>query len=67
MWYLLLQLTTTLIFLRRAPLLWLVGGGASLGVAGGVIAHLIKDRQKGIPTGVEKMVDEVKVAVGGKQ
>lgn len=48
--------------------MWTIAGGASLGVAGGVVAHLVKDRQEGIPTGVEKMVDEVKDVVGaGKQ
>jgi len=51
-----LQLSTTLLFLRRAPLVWNIGGGAALGVAGGVLAHLAKDYQEGVPTGIEKVI-----------
>lgn len=56
------QLATTTIFLKRARLPWLIGSGAALGVAGGVIAHTIKDIQEG-----EEIhpVQEVKGAVKG--
>jgi hypothetical protein len=54
------------VFLKRAPLVWNLGGGAAFGVAGGVLAHLYKDYQEGIPTGAERAVDEVKAAVGKK-
>lgn len=61
-----MQLATTTVFLKRAPIVWNLGGGAALGVAGGVLAHLYKDYQEGIPTGTERAVNEVKAAVGAK-
>ncbi|GAA5887143.1 hypothetical protein JCM6882_009462 [Rhodosporidiobolus microsporus] len=56
----------TLLF-RRAPLPWIIGSGASLGVAGGVLTHVAKGYSEGEDTLSPQMVkEEVKGAVGAK-
>ncbi|KAK4048936.1 hypothetical protein OIV83_004492 [Microbotryomycetes sp. JL201] len=61
-------LATTTVFLRRASILWTVGGGASLGIAGGVLYHVMNQVQKGEDVSPEMMVQEAKEAMdkGGK-
>lgn len=51
--------------LRRAPLYATVLGGGALGVATGVIAHVVDNRRTGTEQGVAMMVDEVKDAIKG--
>lgn len=48
------------IFLKRAPVPYLVTGGAALGVAGGVIAHVARNYKDGTTAGVGMMVEEAK-------
>ncbi|GAA6006970.1 hypothetical protein JCM10207_009155 [Rhodosporidiobolus poonsookiae] len=61
------SLVGTTLFLRRAPLVWVIGGGASLGVAGGVLTHVAKGYAEGEDTVSPVMVkEEVKGAVGAK-
>ncbi|GAA5982080.1 hypothetical protein JCM11641_004317 [Rhodosporidiobolus odoratus] len=58
---------STTILLRRAPLLWVAGTGASFGVAGGVLTHAIRGYEEGENTLSPGMVkEEVKGAVGAK-
>ncbi|SCZ96348.1 BZ3500_MvSof-1268-A1-R1_Chr8-2g10133 [Microbotryum saponariae] len=56
-------LGTTTIFLKRAPMIWTVTGGAALGVAGGIIFHLAKSMQEGEHVKPEAMLEEAKEAV----
>lgn len=53
---------TSTIALRRASLIWTFTGGASLGIAGGVIAHL--SQSKSIRP--DAMLSEVKESLPGK-
>ncbi|GAA5935341.1 uncharacterized protein JCM15063_001004 [Sporobolomyces koalae] len=57
-------LVMTTIFLKRARLPWVIGSGATFGVAGGVLTHTVKDLQEG-----EELhpVEQVKGAVGAKR
>ncbi|SCV67149.1 BQ2448_5795 [Microbotryum intermedium] len=57
------QLGTTTIFLKRAPMIWTVSGGAALGVAGGILFHLVKLLQEGEEVKPEAMLAEAKEAV----
>ncbi|BGP21104.1 hypothetical protein JCM10213_008982 [Rhodosporidiobolus nylandii] len=60
-------LVGTTLLLRRAPLVWVVGSGASLGAAGGVLTHVAKGWADGEDTASPGMVkEEVKGAVGAK-
>ena len=59
------QLVTTTVLLRRAPVLWVVGGGAAFGIAGGVGMHVVRNWQQGTATGVGMMVEEGRGAVKG--
>ncbi|KAM0787263.1 hypothetical protein ACM66B_006498 [Microbotryomycetes sp. NB124-2] len=61
-------LATTTVFLKRTSILWTVGGGASLGIAGGVLYHVMNQVQKGEDVSPEMMVQEAKEAIdkGGK-
>jgi len=53
-------LLTTTVFLKRAPLVWNLAGGAALGVAGGVITHTVQMIQE---QGAEKAAKEAKDAL----
>ncbi|GAA5930899.1 hypothetical protein JCM1841_001966 [Sporobolomyces salmonicolor] len=57
-------LGTTTVLLRRAPLPWVVGAGASFGIAGGVLAHLVQGVQEERPG--PAVAAEVRSALGGK-
>lgn len=57
---------TTTVLLRRAPVPWVVGGGAAFGVAGGVVMHVARNWSEGTATGVGMMVEEGKSAVKGE-
>lgn len=50
------MLLTPAIFLKRAPLIQLVAGGAALGLGGGVWVHLFKSLAKGEEIKPEGMV-----------
>ncbi|KAK4053304.1 hypothetical protein OIO90_003916 [Microbotryomycetes sp. JL221] len=56
-------LATTTILLKRVSPLWTLGGGASLGVAGGVLYHILNQVQKGQDVSPEMMVQEAKEAI----
>ena len=58
------QLAMTTIFLKRARLPWVIGSGAAFGVAGGVIAHTLKDVQEGEEV---HPIKEVEGALGVKK
>ncbi|GAA5873032.1 hypothetical protein JCM8547_000011 [Rhodosporidiobolus lusitaniae] len=61
------SLVLTTLLLRRAPLPWVLGGGASLGSTGGVLTHVVKGYSEGRDTTSLGMVkEEVKGAVGAK-
>ncbi|GAA5846073.1 hypothetical protein JCM3766R1_001358 [Sporobolomyces carnicolor] len=57
-------LAMTTIFLKRARLPWVIGSGAAFGVAGGVIAHTLKDVQEGEEV---HPIKEVEGALGVKK
>ncbi|KAH8928179.1 hypothetical protein BT69DRAFT_1257656 [Atractiella rhizophila] len=60
------SLITTTVFLRRASPLWLVPGGASLGVAGGILAHVVHNWEYVRGSGDLKhnpMVEEARMAI----
>ncbi|GAA6063978.1 hypothetical protein JCM10212_005788 [Sporobolomyces blumeae] len=56
-------LGTTTVFLKRARLPWVVGAGASLGIAGGVIYHTVLDVREGESL---EPVKNIEGAVGAK-
>lgn len=60
----LLQLATTTLLLRRAPLIWTLGSGASLGVAGGTLYSFLY-AAKAEPGGVKEEAQRVKGSVIG--
>lgn len=60
----LLQLATTTLLLRRAPLVWTLGSGASLGVAGGTLYSFLY-AAKAEPGGVKEEAQRVKGSVIG--
>lgn len=58
------QLVATTLFLSRVPKIWTLSGGGAMGVASGVLYEIASRYSKGQDTGVEKVVEEAKEAVG---
>lgn len=61
-----MQIVAPTVFLKRAPVPYLVAGGAALGVAGGVITHVVKNYKDGTAQGVGAMVEEAKTIAKGE-
>ncbi|KAL8277968.1 hypothetical protein RQP46_009600 [Phenoliferia psychrophenolica] len=59
-------IVTATIFLKRAPIPYLIAGGAAFGVAGGVITHVVKNYKDGTAQGVAGMVEEAKSIAKGE-
>ena len=58
------QLATTTILLRRAPLLWTISGGASLGLAGGTLYSFFEGAGAN-PAGIKGEAKNVEKSVKG--
>ena len=60
-----MQLATTTILLRRAPLLWTISGGASLGLASGTLYSFFEGAGEN-PAGIKGEAKNVEKSVKGR-